>query len=44
VLEQNPDAMNPDPLPGYVWLDLPGKVLTPTSATWSSQDDPPEAS
>ena len=19
--------MNPDPLPGYVWLELPGKVL-----------------
>jgi len=27
VLERNPDAMNPNPLPGYVWLDLPGKVL-----------------
>jgi hypothetical protein len=19
--------MNPEPLPGYVWLDVPGKVL-----------------
>jgi hypothetical protein len=27
VLERNPAAMNPDPLPGYVWLDTPGKVL-----------------
>jgi hypothetical protein len=27
VLERNPEAMNPDPLPGYVWLELPGKVL-----------------
>jgi hypothetical protein len=27
VLERNPEAMNPDPLPGYVWLDTPGKVL-----------------
>jgi len=27
VLERNPDAMDPDPLPGHVWLDTPGKVL-----------------
>lgn len=27
VLERNPEAMNPEPLPGYVWLDVPGKVL-----------------
>jgi hypothetical protein len=27
VLERNPEAMNPDPLSGYVWLELPGKVL-----------------
>jgi hypothetical protein len=27
ILERNPEAMNPDPLPGYVWLDTPGKVL-----------------
>ena len=27
VLELNPEAMKPDPLPGYVWLDTPGKVL-----------------
>jgi hypothetical protein len=27
VLERNPEAMNLEPLPGYVWLDGPGKVL-----------------
>jgi hypothetical protein len=27
VLERNPEAMKPDPLPGYVWLEMPGKVL-----------------
>ena len=27
LLERNPEAMNPDPLPGYVWLAMPGKVL-----------------
>jgi hypothetical protein len=27
VLERNPEAMKPDPLPGYMWLDTPGKVL-----------------
>jgi hypothetical protein len=27
VLERNPEAMSPEPLPGYVWLDAPGKVL-----------------
>jgi hypothetical protein len=27
VLERNPDAMNPDPQPGYVWLAVPGRVL-----------------
>jgi hypothetical protein len=27
VLERNEEAMNPKPLPGYVWLELPGKVL-----------------
>jgi hypothetical protein len=26
-LERNEEAMNPDPLPGYVWLDTPGKAL-----------------
>jgi hypothetical protein len=27
VLERNLEAMKPEPLPGYVWLDTPGKVL-----------------
>jgi hypothetical protein len=27
VLERNPDAMNPEPLPGSVWLELANKVL-----------------
>jgi hypothetical protein len=27
VRELNPEALNPDPLPGYVWLDTPGKAL-----------------
>jgi hypothetical protein len=25
VLERNEDAMRPEPLPGYVWLDTRGK-------------------
>jgi hypothetical protein len=27
VLERNPEAMKPEPLPGHVWLVTPGKVL-----------------
>jgi hypothetical protein len=27
VLERNPEAMNPESLPGYLWLNAPGKVL-----------------
>jgi hypothetical protein len=27
VLAHNPEAMKPDPHPGYVWLATPGKVL-----------------
>jgi hypothetical protein len=27
VLERNEEAMQPEPLPGYVWLDTSGKVL-----------------
>jgi hypothetical protein len=27
VLGRNLDAMNPDPQPGYVWLNAPQKVL-----------------
>ncbi len=32
VLERNTEAMNPDPLPGYVWLDTPSKVLHVSAA------------
>ena len=27
LLERNLEAMEPEPLPGYVWLVTPGKVL-----------------
>jgi hypothetical protein len=27
VLERNPDALKPEPLSGYVWLDVPGRPL-----------------
>ena len=27
VLQRNEEATKPEPLPGYVWLDTPGKVL-----------------
>ena len=27
MLERNPEAMNPEPLPGHVWLETPGRVL-----------------
>jgi hypothetical protein len=27
VLDRNLEAMTPDPLPGHVWLEIPGKVL-----------------
>ena len=27
VLERNEEAMNPEPLEGYVWLQTPGKPL-----------------
>lgn len=33
VLERNPEAMNPDPLRGDVWLDTPGKVLCVPAAS-----------
>jgi hypothetical protein len=32
VLERNPEAMNPEPLPGCVWLDTSGKALHVPSA------------
>ena len=27
VLERNPEAMKPEPLKDYVWLDTPGRPL-----------------
>jgi hypothetical protein len=27
VLERNPDAIKPEPLSGYVWLDVSGRPL-----------------
>ena len=40
VLERNPEAMNPDPLPGYVWLDTPGKVLHASEHKLEFTDEP----
>jgi hypothetical protein len=44
VLERNPEAMKPDPLPGYVWLDMPGKVLHAEAGHLEFTDAPPEGS
>jgi hypothetical protein len=33
--------MNPEPLPGYVWLDLPGKVLHASKHTLEFTDERP---
>jgi hypothetical protein len=41
MLERNPEAMKPDPLPRYVWLDTPGKVLH-VPAHHLERSDPPE--
>jgi hypothetical protein len=40
VLERNPEAMNPAPLPGYVWLATPGKVLHTDERHLEFTDDP----
>jgi hypothetical protein len=40
VLERNSEAMNPDPLPGYVWLDTPGKVLHVLASTLEFRTSP----
>jgi hypothetical protein len=42
VLERNPEAMNPVPLPGYVWLATPGKVLHADERYLEFTGDPPE--
>jgi hypothetical protein len=42
VLEQKPEAiLNTEPLPGYVWLDTPGKVLHVEEALLEFRNDPP---
>ena len=41
VLERNPEAMNPEPLPGYVWLETPGKVLHAAEHQLEFTDVPP---
>ena len=44
VLERNLEAMNPEPLPNYVWLDTPGKVLHTDERHLEFTDDPPGGS
>ncbi len=41
VLERNPEAMNPEPLPGYVWLVAPGKLLHVEASRLEFRNDPP---
>jgi hypothetical protein len=41
VLEQQSDALNPKPLPVYVWLELPGKVLHVEGARLEFMDERP---
>ena len=35
VLERNEEAMNPEPLPGYLWLDTPGRCCMLRNPCWS---------
>jgi hypothetical protein len=44
VLERNPEAMNPEPLPGFVWLDTPGKVLHGEASRLEFRNEPPAGS
>lgn len=41
VLERNPEAMNPDPMPDYVWLDTPEKVLHVEESRLQFREDLP---
>ena len=43
MLKRNPAVMNPKPLPGYVWLDTPGKVLRVAAAYLEFKDQPDSA-
>ncbi len=40
VLERNEEAMNPEPLPGYVLLDTAGKVLHVEASRLEFRTDP----
>ena len=42
VLERNPEAMNPDPLPGYVWLDATPRRLHVWAEHLEFRDEPRE--
>jgi hypothetical protein len=44
VLARNPEAMNPEPLPGHVWLGRPGKVLHADQRSLEFTGDPPDGS
>jgi hypothetical protein len=44
VLERNPEAVNPDPLPGFVWLATPGKMLHADERYLEFTDTPPAGS
>ena len=41
VLKWNPEAMKPDPLPGYVWLETRAKVLHAPEHELEFTDQPP---
>jgi hypothetical protein len=41
VIYRNPDAMNPEPLPGHVWLETPGKALHVDEHLLEFTDEPP---
>jgi hypothetical protein len=40
-LDRNLEAMSPDPLPGHVWLETPGKVLHVDEHLLEVTDEPP---
>jgi hypothetical protein len=44
VLERNPEAMTPRPMPGYVWLDASGKVLHVDERMLEFRDSEPSTS
>jgi len=41
VLERNAQAMTPEPQPGFVWLDTPGKLLHVEERMLEFTDEPP---